>query len=135
MIKKCLKYIAPPILLTSLGEFILKASINSYQAPTPSTPMSSYLNLAAYVFSNPITILSLIMVITGGILWLGAMSKFELSCLYPFLSTNLMLIVIGSHVILGEEVNLYRYIGVMLIMTGLVIISKSPYKASANKTN
>jgi drug/metabolite transporter (DMT)-like permease len=136
MIKKGLRYIAPPILLTSIGEFILKASINAYPAPTaPYTPMSGYLSLAAYVFSNPITILALIMVITGGILWLGAMSKFELSFLYPFLSTNLMLIVIGSHFILGEEVNLYRYIGVMLIMAGLVIISKSPYKASASKTN
>ncbi len=134
MIKKCLTYIAPPILLTSAGEFILKSAINSFTVTPPvDHALSSYTGIAALALCTPVTVTALIMIITGGVLWLVAMSKFELSFLYPFLSTNLMLIVVGSQLILGEKVNLYRYLGVMLIMAGLVIISKSPYKASSNK--
>ncbi len=126
MIKKCLLYIAPPILLTSIGEFILKAALNQLT-------LTGYLHLTKFILGTPTTLSALIMVITGGVLWLVAMSKFELSFLYPFLSSNLMIIVLGSHFILGEEVNFYRYLGVILIMIGLVIISKSPNKSSSKK--
>jgi drug/metabolite transporter (DMT)-like permease len=126
MIKKCLLYIAPPILLTSIGEFILKAALNQLT-------LTGYLQLTKFILGTPTTLSALIMVITGGVLWLVAMSKFELSFLYPFLSSNLMIIVLGSHFILGEEVNFYRYLGVILIMIGLVIISKSPNKSSSKK--
>jgi len=60
-------------------------------------------------------------------LWLIAMSKFELSYIYPFLSLNYVIILVGSQLLLGESVSLLRYGSVLLIVIGLVIISRSPY--------
>ena len=62
-----------------------------------------------------------------------AMSKFELSFLYPFMSLNYVIIVISADFILKEDVSLYRYVAIVFIMIGLAIISRSPYSESDHK--
>ncbi|MSR88658.1 MAG: hypothetical protein EXS67_03275 [Candidatus Margulisbacteria bacterium] len=107
--KNKLLYILGPILCTSMGEFILKHHINTTNAP---------LSLATFI--------SIALILIGSILWLIAMSKYQLSFIYPFMSINFLIITVGSQILLHENVSLYRYLAVMLIIIGLIIISKSP---------
>jgi drug/metabolite transporter (DMT)-like permease len=109
--KNWLLYIFLPILLTSCGEFIMKHTINT-------------------VHFHPIIFLAVSFLIGGSILWLYAMSKYQLSFLYPFLSMNFLIITVGSQFLLHENVSLTRYIAVGLIIIGLIIISKSPNTTS-----
>ncbi len=147
--KKILIFIMIPVFLTTVGEFILKFNINHLDAspkphphiqhvidsiPFVSTPMSEkltdammYLTTVAF---HPGIVLAIACIVIGGVLWVLAMSKFELSFLYPFLSINYLAIVIGSQFILGESVSIYRYVSIVLIIIGLFFISKSPYSDS-----
>lgn len=148
--KKILLFILVPILLTTMGEFLLKFNINQVDLagvqphphvqkaidsiPYISMPISEKLTEASVylvtVAFHPAVVLALTCIILGGILWVVAMSKFELSFLYPFLSINYVAIVVGSQFILGESVSLYRYLSIVLIVIGLIFISKSPYSDS-----
>jgi len=114
--KRLFLFVFLPILLTSFGELLLKYNINLNQ-------ISSIPHLETMGISIALT-----MIICGGVVWVIALSKFELSFLYPFLSLNYVIILIGSQWILNEKVSLYRYISVVLIIGGLFFISRSNQK-------
>lgn len=148
--KKIFIFILIPVFLTTAGEFILKFNINALETahvelhphiqkaidsiPYISIPISEKLTGACVYLTtvafHPQIALALACMVLGGVLWVVAMSKFELSFLYPFLSINYVAIVVGSQFILGESVSLYRYLSIVLIMIGLFFISKSPYSDS-----
>ena len=71
--------------------------------------------------------LGLTCVFSASILWIVGMSKFQLSFMYPFMSLNYILIIIGSEFLLKEDVQMNRYISIILILIGLIIISRSQH--------
>jgi uncharacterized membrane protein len=146
---KILLFILLPVLLTVSGEFLLKATINhqmtkdfQYECANSASLIvqKSEIGVAEKLVgigvqikkfvSNPLIVLAALLIVIGGILWVVAMSKFELSFIYPFLSLNYIVIIIGSALFLGEKVTLTRYLSVVLISIGLIIISRSPYSES-----
>ncbi|MBT5954999.1 hypothetical protein HOG98_09815 [bacterium] len=118
--KNLVFFVLLPVVMTTLGEFILKFSVNQEHMS-----VSEY--LFSFNFNSFMVLFSTFLIIAGGVLWLVAMSKFELSFLYPFLSINYVGIVIGSQFVLKEEVSIYRYISIIFIVIGLIFISRSPY--------
>lgn len=124
--KRFISFVVIPILLTSGGEFLLKYNINAENLIT--------LNVGFLPNLNPFALLGVISIFVGGNLWLIAMSKYELSFLYPFYCLNFLIITIGSQLLLHEQVSLYRYIAVMLIITGLLFISRSSYASSRKES-
>jgi len=61
----------------------------------------------------------------GFFLWMGLMSKFDLSYLYPFDGLNRVLLMIGASVILKEKMTLNLWVGVTLICAGVLIVSRT----------
>ncbi len=118
--KKFIFFIALPILLTSVGEFILKHQLNFLVGS-----MAGGIHIM-----NPGVLLALATITSGGILWVIAMSKYELSFLYPFMSINYLVIIVGSQLLLKEAVSPFRYLAMGLIVTGLIFISRSPNSES-----
>jgi uncharacterized membrane protein len=55
------------------------------------------------------------------IAWVVALTKFDLSYAYPFMSLSFVLVALLSGVILGEELSLPRVIGFGLVVLGLII--------------
>jgi len=61
----------------------------------------------------------------GFFLWVGLMSKFELSYLYPFDGLNRILLMIGASIFLKEKMTLNLWMGVGLICAGVLLVSRS----------
>lgn len=59
------------------------------------------------------------------ILWLGAMSTLDISFMYPMLSIGYVITAIFAFVFLGEEVGSMRWLGILLVVVGCVLITKS----------
>ena len=59
----------------------------------------------------------------GFFLWLGLMSKFELSYLFPFEGIHYILIVIAAAIFLKERATPALWIGVTLISAGVAMVS------------
>lgn len=121
--KLILSFVLLPIALTILGEFLLKLTINSLN-------LSANLSSAVVLFTNIPVLVSIFLIVLGGILWIIALSKFELSFIYPFLSINYVAIILGSQWFLGESVTIKRYLAMILIVIALVLISRSQYASS-----
>lgn len=118
--KQFFALVLTPILLTAFGEFMLKHTVNV-------NVLASRLNLAS---NNLYIALAIALIILGGVIWLIALSRYELSFLYPFQTINYIIIIIGSSIILGEQVSINRYISIIFISAGLIIISRSPNTSS-----
>jgi drug/metabolite transporter (DMT)-like permease len=61
----------------------------------------------------------------GFFLWVGLMSKFDLSYLYPFDGLNRIVLVIAASIFLKEKMTLNLWVGVTLICAGVVLVSRS----------
>lgn len=59
----------------------------------------------------------------GFFLWLGLMSKFELSYLYPFEGLNRLILVFAASYFLREKMTLTLWMGVLLITAGILLVS------------
>ena len=80
--------------------------------------------LAFSMLLNPYIIISLILTLLAGVTWMIAMTKFEISYAYPFTLLGLVLVTIFSVIFFGESVNTYKISGIVLIILGIVIISR-----------
>ena len=58
-------------------------------------------------------------------LWLGLLSKFPLSKLYPLEGVSPILLVFGAAIFLREKMTRSLWLGVLLISAGVVLVSAS----------
>ena len=116
--KQILLFILAPIIFSVIGEFLLKMSVDG---------LSIGFDLASLwlILFSPTIMIGICLICVSALLWIVGMSKFQLSFMYPFLSLNYVIIIVGSEFILKENVQLNRYLSILLIIVGLVIISRS----------
>lgn len=59
------------------------------------------------------------------IFWLVALSKLDLSYMYPMISLGYILTTIFAYGFLHENIGLYRWTGILLIIGGVILIVRS----------
>lgn len=60
----------------------------------------------------------------GSILWMYIIKHFPFSMAYPMISISYVMGMIAAIIFFHEQIPLIRWIGVLLIMTGCVLIAK-----------
>jgi drug/metabolite transporter (DMT)-like permease len=73
---------------------------------------------------NPYIIAGVIMSVAGLFMWLGAMSQFKLSYLYAIGSLSYIVVALLSLFILGESIAWKQWLGVAVIISGCVLMSR-----------
>ena len=61
----------------------------------------------------------------GFFLWIGLMSKYDLSFLYPFDGLNRVVLMFAASIFLKEKMTLNLWVGVTLICAGVLLVSRS----------
>ncbi|MDH5717024.1 MAG: EamA family transporter [Spirochaetia bacterium] len=56
--------------------------------------------------------------------WMAAMTKMQLSDAYPFLSITFPVVVILSGFFFNEPLSVYKYLGLIIIVAGVIVISR-----------
>ena len=74
---------------------------------------------------NPFIILSIILTLLSGLSWMIAMTKFDINYAYPFTTLGFVLIFIFSIIIFHESYDSYKIIGLIFIILGIIITSRS----------
>ncbi|MFV3406715.1 4-amino-4-deoxy-L-arabinose-phospho-UDP flippase [Pseudomonas sp. NY15463] len=59
------------------------------------------------------------------IAWVWVLQKIELGKVYPLMAMAFVLVPIGSHLIFGEKFQVQYFIGVAVIITGILITVKA----------
>ena len=110
------------IVFTMYSQLIIKWQVNN----AGELPLDSFgkLKFLLILLLNPWVISAIISTFCAGVSWMLAMSKFDLSYAYPFLSLVYAFMMVASVVFLNESLTLNKMIGVFFIMIGIVIITK-----------
>jgi len=106
-----------------VSQLIIKWKMSAFSFDDYETWQDKFA-LAFSMLLNPYIVISLILTLLAGVTWMIAMTKFEISYAYPFTLLGLVLVTIFSVIFFGESVNTYKLSGIVLIVLGIVVISK-----------
>lgn len=76
------------------------------------------------IFTNSYILLGILLYGMSVFLWLGAMSTFDVSFMYPLLSLGYVVAAILAFIFIGENVTLMRWAGIALVMAGCFLITR-----------
>ncbi len=115
-------YIFGCILFTVYGQLILKWRMNlKGQLPEGSAEKAIYM---AKLFLDPWLISGFAAAFVASLFWMAAMTKFEISFAYPFMSLAFVLVLVLSIIIFGESFTWGKVVGLILIIAGIIVTVK-----------
>lgn len=116
-------YIFGTIFFTVYGQLILKWRIVKYGA-LPEILTDKLLFLLKLLF-DPFILSGFVSAFVASLFWMAAMTKFELSYAYPFMSGAFVLVFLLSVLFFNEAVTWQKLIGLAFIVSGIIITSRS----------
>jgi multidrug transporter EmrE-like cation transporter len=116
-------YILGTILFTVYGQIIMKWRISKYDS-LPLDTIEKILFLTRLLF-DPFILSGFCSAFIASLFWMAAMTKFEISFAYPFMSLSFVLVFIFSVFLFGETVTVYKIVGLSLIVLGIFVTSRS----------
>jgi len=116
-------YLLLAIFFGVVSQLIIKWQMSAFSFNDYETWQDKFA-LAFSMFLNPYIIISLTLTLLSGVTWMIAMTKFEISYAYPFTLLGLVLVTTFSVIFFGESVNTYKISGILIIILGVILISK-----------
>lgn len=110
------------VIFATVGQVLVKKGLNSLGPIDFGVGL-----LIAYfqILRSPFVCLGALTYTCSVFFWLYALSKVDLSFAFPFLALSYVLIMIASAVLLGEHISALRWLGVLAICGGLMLVSRS----------
>ncbi len=117
-------YIFGTLLFTIYGQIILKWRINKLDFHLPDRGVfDKALSLLKLVF-DPIMFSGFVSAFIASMFWMAAMSKFEITQAYPFMSLAPAIVFLLGVWLLNETFTWGKVIGLVLIILGTVVTVK-----------
>lgn len=115
-------YIALTIFFTVYGQLIIKSQVSVAGAfPDDGGEKLSFI---IRLLLNPLVISGFISAFLASLAWMAALTQFELSFAYPFMSLSFVTVIFLSIVLFGEALTWNKVIGTGLLIISLIIISR-----------
>jgi multidrug transporter EmrE-like cation transporter len=115
-------YIAMTILLTVYGQMIIKWQVTNAGEFPPD--MGEKAMFILKLLLNPWVISSFAAAFLASLSWMAAMTQFELSFAYPFMSLAFVVVMVLSIMFLGEQLTWSKIAGTLIIISGLFVITR-----------
>jgi undecaprenyl phosphate-alpha-L-ara4N flippase subunit ArnE len=107
-------------LISTLGLLLLKMGMNQV-GPVTRADLQSPLVLFVSVSTNPLILSAVALFVASFLILLILLSSFDLSYTYPLLASIYILVPLASRVVLGEQIPMFRWMGIFIISVGLVV--------------
>ena len=116
-------YIFGTIFFTVFGQIVLKWRMNSIGSlPEGGSEKIIFLMkllIDPWIFSGYFS------AFIASFFWMAAMTKFDISYAYPFMSSAFVIVFILSVFFFQEVVTVSKVIGLLLIVSGIIVTSRS----------
>jgi drug/metabolite transporter (DMT)-like permease len=109
------------MLLYTLGNILFKKGMNRFMTPT-QTGWRGHWAGVKQVLSSKLIMLGLLVFVLEAIVWLAFLSITPLNIAAPLSSANNIFILIASAWFLKERISRKRWLGVTLIITGILFV-------------
>lgn len=116
-------YILGTIVFTVYGQLILKWRIADYGV-LPVSFMDKVIFLIKLLF-DPFILSGFLSAFIASLFWMAAMTKFDLSFAYPFMSASFVLVFVFSMLFFNESFSIYKLLGLFFIVVGIIITSRA----------
>jgi multidrug transporter EmrE-like cation transporter len=116
-------YVALTILLTAYGQLAIKWQVN--HAATLPADGGSRIGFYIALLLNPWVISAIIAAFAAMLSWMAAMTRFELSQVYPFMAANFVIVGLASVWLFNEPLTWTKVMGVTLICAGLIVMARA----------
>jgi drug/metabolite transporter (DMT)-like permease len=93
--------------------------------PGAAEAATGLLPLLNVILRSPLVLLGLLLYGIGALSWIAVLSRLDLSTAYPFLALNFILVTLSAQIFLGETVPGLRWLGVLVICTGILLVARS----------
>lgn len=115
-------YIALTLLFTVYGQLILKWQIA--KAGSLPTNLTGKIGFLFSQFTNPWILSGFVAAFLASLTWMAAMTRFDLSHAYPFMSLAFVIVLIFSIAFLGEPITWTKVAGTVIVIAGLIVITR-----------
>jgi len=114
------------VVLAAVAQLTLKYGMNqvTHNGAQPLV-LGSPAQTASRIASVPMVWLGLVIFALSAVVWLVVLSRASLSFAYPFASLTYVIIVLFDRFVLGQDIPSIRYLGVALIVAGIVLVSRT----------
>ncbi|MFA5090531.1 MAG: EamA family transporter [Candidatus Omnitrophota bacterium] len=107
-----------------------KSTLTQFQAVITDIPQA--FGFLSGVFSSHFLWMGILSVVLTFILWSAVLSRIDLSVAVPVASSSYIFVPLVSIIALGEKISLMRWLGIILIVLGVVFVSKSTSEKGAS---
>ena len=108
----------------AVGQTLFKKSANTFELP-PKKSVRVFLVFFRRVFETFWIWLGLGVMGLGLLVWFFALSRADLSLVYPIGSMQYVLVLISARVFLKEKINSLKIVGTLFIILGILLITRS----------
>ena len=115
-------YIFGCILFTVYGQLVIKWRM-SQKGHLPAELADKLLFLLK-AFVDPFLLSGFVAAFVAALFWMAAMTKFEISVAYPFMSLAFVLVLLLSALFFHEPITLGKVLGMTLICAGIIVTAK-----------
>ena len=116
-------YIFGTLAFTVYGQIILKWRLSQLQFQLPEPIIEKIVSLIKLVF-DPFLFSGFVSAFIASLFWMAAMSKFEITKAYPFMSLAPALVFVIGILLLNEAFTWGKVIGLVLIILGTIVTVK-----------
>jgi len=116
-------YIFSTIFFTVYSQVIIRWQVSN--AGDLPEDLSGKIIFIGHLFLNPWIISSIFATLFAGISWMLAMTRFEISYAYPWVSLNFILMLILGVLLFNEIFNVAKLLGTLLIFAGLIVMARN----------
>ncbi|MGM8364073.1 EamA family transporter [Virgibacillus sp. W0181] len=113
-------YIFSTILFTAYGQLVIKWKVDQYGS-LPDAWADKFIFLLKLVV-NPWIISGFLAAFIAALCWMAAMTKFDISYAYPFMSLSFVLVFLLAVLLFGEPLTSNKLIGMGLIVVGIIFM-------------
>ena len=111
------------VLLNAAAQLLLKAGTNTLGVLTLTR--GEWLHTGMAVASNPHIVTGIAFYVVSVGVWIGALSRVEVSVAYPMLSIGYVVNALAAWYLFGEAVTMQRWLGIGFIAIGVWLLVRS----------
>ena len=115
-------YILGCIVFTVYGQLIMKWRL-ALKGSMPDLLSEKIVFLLKNLF-DPYIFSGFVAAFIASLFWMAALTKFEISHAYPFMSLSFVIVLLGSIIFFGETFTWGKVLGVLLICAGIIVTVK-----------
>ena len=87
--------------------------------------LSAFIPFLIKAYTNIYVISAVLLTIVTALAWVLAVSKAQLSFLYPFMALSYVLVALFSLLLFKEDVGILRWVGIIVICVGVFLVARS----------